>query len=83
MNLQTEVEDLNYLYLNNSGQIQTGGTTNINNATKFTISNTLISGTGTGTISTTIDNQTYYLRYNNYKDAYIIAKNKEKIKFSF
>lgn len=56
----------NYLYLNNSGQIQTSGTTNINEATAFTISNALINGTGTGTISATIGNQIYYLRYNNY-----------------
>lgn len=56
----------NYLYLNNSGQIQTAGTSNINNATEFTISNALVNGTGTGTISATVNNQTYYLRYNNY-----------------
>ena len=56
----------NYLYLNNSGQIQTAGTTDINDATAFTISNALINGTGTGTISATIGNRTYYLRFNNY-----------------
>lgn len=59
----------NYLYLNNSGQIQTAGTTNINTATAFTIPNSLLTGTisnpSTGKISATIGNNTYYLRYNN------------------
>ena len=56
----------NYLYLNNLGQIQTSGTSNVNDATAFSISNALLNGTGTGTISATIGNQTYYLRYDNY-----------------
>lgn len=59
----------NYLYLNNSGQIQTAGTTNINTATAFTIPNSLLTGTisnpSTGKISAIIGNNTYYLRYNN------------------
>lgn len=55
----------NYLYLNNSGTIQTSGTTNINNASKFNFTDTLNTIGGTGKIYVTIDNNSYYLRYNN------------------
>ena len=55
----------NYLYLNNSGTIQTSGTTNINNASAFNFTDTLKNIGGNGKIYFTIGNNNYYLRYNN------------------
>lgn len=54
----------NYLYLNSNGEIQTSGTTNIAMATVFTFSDNLGTIGGEGTISTIINDITYYLKHN-------------------
>ena len=55
----------NYLYLNNSGTIQTSGTTNINIASAFNFTNTLKNVGGNGKIYFITGNNSYYLQYNN------------------